>query len=164
MKWSQNDPEWHLPFLLQSLTTAVTMSTIMIASRSTTTTDPTPAATPTATPAVIDAYYVTMNRKGWYLNLVQWSKPALWGIWGVVCGGQLGVAREYRNTLCYTQLIPVFYRKWGSVLLSFLLMFCCHQDESEKECDRNQLLINVVWTVLALVVDLQWCCTLSTWS
>ena len=49
---------------LQDLTTAVTMSTIMIASRSTTTADPTPA----ATPAVMDVYYVTMNRKGWYLE------------------------------------------------------------------------------------------------
>ena len=72
LKWSQN-AEWHLPFLLQDLTTAVTVSTIMIASRSTTTADPTPTAIPTATPVVMDVYYVTMNRKGWYLNLVQWS-------------------------------------------------------------------------------------------
>ena len=73
LKWSQNNPEWHLPFLLQDLTTAVTVSTMVIASRSTTSADPTPAAIPTATPAVMDVYYVTMNRKGWYLNLVQWS-------------------------------------------------------------------------------------------
>jgi len=39
----------------------------MIASRSTTTADP----TPTATPAVMDVHYVTMDRKVWYLNLVQ---------------------------------------------------------------------------------------------
>jgi len=71
MKRSQNDPECHLPFLLQDLTTAVTASTMMIASRSTTTADPTPAAIPIATPAVMDVYYVTMDRKGWYLNLVQ---------------------------------------------------------------------------------------------
>ena len=43
----------------------------MIASRSTTTADPTPAAILTATPAVMDVYYVTIDRKGWYLNLVQ---------------------------------------------------------------------------------------------
>jgi len=40
------------------LTAAVTVSTIMIASRSTTTADPTPA----ATPAVMDAYNVIMNK------------------------------------------------------------------------------------------------------
>ena len=43
----------------------------MIASRSTTTADPTPTAIPTATPAVMDVYDVTKDRKGWYLNLVQ---------------------------------------------------------------------------------------------
>jgi len=42
----------------------------MIASRSTTTADPTLTAIPTATPAVMDDY-VTMDRKGWYLILVQ---------------------------------------------------------------------------------------------
>ena len=51
----QNYPKWHSPFFLQDLATkmpAVTMSAIMIASVSTPTADPTPA----ATSAIINTY------------------------------------------------------------------------------------------------------------
>ena len=51
----QNYPKWHSPFFSQDLGTkmpAVAMSTIMIASASTPTADPTPA----ATPAIINTY------------------------------------------------------------------------------------------------------------
>ena len=50
-----NYPKWHSPFFSQDLGTkmpAVAMSTIMIASASTPTADPTPA----ATPAIINTY------------------------------------------------------------------------------------------------------------